>query len=153
MGNKDNILEKAQELANIFAEQDGRRPRIMLATMHLDDKNLKRIATNYADIGFDVDIGSCSKTPAQIAKQAIENDVHILNISSAFTKNLNTLVTQTSKALKTYGRNDIIISVTGEIQNQDYPLLLDIETVVVFELDTKTSDIAINLLELLIGRN
>lgn len=147
----DKSFKKAQELADIFAEQDGRRPRIMVAKMGQDghDRGAKVIATSYADIGFDVDIAPLFQTPAEVAKQAIENDVHILGISSLAAGH-KTLVPQVIEALKTYGRDDIMVIVGGIIPKQDYQFLLDAGATAVFGPGTKISEAAIKILEILI---
>ena len=147
----DNTFKKAQELANIFATQDGRRPRIMIAKMGQDghDRGAKVVATAYADLGFDVDIGPLFQTPQEAAKQAIENDVHILGISSLAAGH-KTLVPQVINALKKYNREDIMVIVGGVIPKQDYQFLFDAGTIAVFGPGTKISEAAIKLLEILI---
>ncbi|MCL4161109.1 UNVERIFIED_CONTAM: hypothetical protein GTU68_011928, partial [Idotea baltica] len=122
----DKSFKKAQELADIFAEQDGRRPRIMIAKMGQDghDRGAKVIATGYADVGFDVDIGPLFQTPQEAAKQAVENDVHILGISSLAAGH-KTLVPQVIDAVKAFGRDDIMVIVGGVIPKQDYQYLFD----------------------------
>ena len=103
----DKSFEKAKQLADEFAKKEGRRPRIMIAKMGQDghDRGAKVVATGYADVGFDVDIGPLFQTPAEAAKQAIENDVHILGVSSLAAGH-KTLVPQVISALKEYGRED-----------------------------------------------
>ncbi|WP_179376177.1 methylmalonyl-CoA mutase [Winogradskyella wichelsiae] len=147
----DKSFQKAKELADKFAEQDGRRPRIMIAKMGQDghDRGAKVIATSYADVGFDVDIGPLFQTPKEAAKQAIENDVHILGISSLAAGH-KTLVPQVIQELKTYGREDIMVIVGGVIPKQDYPYLIDAGAIAVFGPGTKISDAAIQILEILI---
>ncbi|NRD22776.1 methylmalonyl-CoA mutase [Winogradskyella litoriviva] len=147
----DKSFEKARALANKFAEQDGRRPRIMIAKMGQDghDRGAKVIATGYADVGFDVDIGPLFQTPKEAAKQAVENDVHILGISSLAAGH-KTLVPQVIKELKTYGREDIMVIVGGVIPKQDYEYLLDAGATAIFGPGTKISDAAIQILEILI---
>ncbi|NRR90567.1 methylmalonyl-CoA mutase [Winogradskyella undariae] len=147
----DKSFQKAKELADKFAEQDGRRPRIMIAKMGQDghDRGAKVIATSYADVGFDVDIGPLFQTPKEAAKQAIENDVHILGISSLAAGH-KTLVPQVIEELKKYGRDDIMVIVGGVIPKQDYPYLIDAGAVAVFGPGTKISDAAIQILEILI---
>lgn len=148
---QDKSFKRAQELADIFAEQDGRRPRIMVAKMGQDghDRGAKVVATSYADIGFDVDIGPLFETPAEVAKQAVENDIHILGISSLAAGH-KTLVPQVIQALKSYGRDDIMVIVGGVIPKQDYPFLLDAGATAVFGPGTKISETAIKILEILI---
>lgn len=147
----DKSFQKAKILANKFAEQDGRRPRIMIAKMGQDghDRGAKVIATGYADVGFDVDIGALFQTPKEAAKQAVENDVHILGISSLAAGH-KTLVPQVIEELKNYGREDIMIIVGGEIPQQDYQFLFDAGAAAVFGPGTKISDAAIQILELLL---
>ena len=147
----DKSFKKAQELANTFAEQDGRRPRIMIAKMGQDghDRGAKVVATGYADVGFDVDIGPLFLTPKEAAKQAVENDVHILGVSSLAAGH-KTLVPQVIEALKNYGREDIMVIVGGVIPKQDYQYLFDAGAVAVFGPGTKISDAAIKILEVLI---
>ncbi|SFZ93335.1 methylmalonyl-CoA mutase [Flaviramulus basaltis] len=147
----DKSFKKAQELADKFAEQDGRRPRIMIAKMGQDghDRGAKVVATGYADVGFDVDIGPLFQTPQEAAKQAVENDVHILGVSSLAAGH-KTLVPQVIEALKNYGRDDIMVIVGGVIPKQDYQYLFDAGAIAVFGPGTKISDAAIKILEILI---
>lgn len=147
----DNSFKKAQALADSFAEQEGRRPRIMISKMGQDghDRGAKVIATSYADMGFDVDISPLFQTPNEVAKQAIENDVHILGVSSLAGAH-KTLLPQVIEALKGYGRDDIMVIVGGVIPKQDYQFLFDAGVVAVFGPGTKISDAAIQLLEILI---
>ncbi|WP_034044504.1 methylmalonyl-CoA mutase [Wocania ichthyoenteri] len=147
----DKSFKKAKELADVFAEQDGRRPRIMIAKMGQDghDRGAKVVATGYADVGFDVDIGPLFQTPQEAAKQAVENDVHILGVSSLAAGH-KTLVPQVIEALKNYGRDDIMVIVGGVIPKQDYQYLFDAGAVAIFGPGTKISDAAIKILEILI---
>jgi methylmalonyl-CoA mutase len=148
----DKSFQKAKELANQFAEQDGRRPRIMIAKMGQDghDRGAKVIATSYADVGFDVDIGPLFQTPKEAAKQAIENDVHILGVSSLAAGH-KTLLPQVVQELKNYGREDIMVIIGGVIPKQDYQYLLDAGAVAIFGPGTKISEAAIHILEILIN--
>lgn len=148
----DKSFEKAKLLANDFAKTEGRRPRIMIAKMGQDghDRGAKVVATGYADVGFDVDIGPLFQTPAEAAKQAVENDVHILGVSSLAAGH-KTLVPQVIEELKKYGRQDIMVVVGGVIPAQDYKFLFDAGAVAVFGPGTKISDAAIQILEVLIG--
>jgi methylmalonyl-CoA mutase len=148
---EDKSFQKARELADTFAEQDGRRPRIMIAKMGQDghDRGAKVVATGYADVGFDVDIGPLFQTPKEAAKQAVENDVHILGISSLAAGH-KTLVPQVIEELKKYNREDIMVIVGGVIPKQDYQFLFDAGAVAVFGPGTKISDAAIKILEILI---
>ncbi len=147
----DESFKKARELADTFAEQDGRRPRIMIAKMGQDghDRGAKVVATGYADVGFDVDIGPLFQTPQEAAKQAVENDVHILGVSSLAAGH-KTLVPQVIKELEKYGRDDIMVIVGGVIPKQDYQYLFDAGAIAVFGPGTKISDAAIKILEILI---
>ncbi|WP_025124547.1 methylmalonyl-CoA mutase [Myroides odoratimimus] len=148
----DKSFKKARELADKFAEVEGRRPRIMIAKMGQDghDRGAKVVATGYADVGFDVDIGPLFQTPAEAAKQAVENDVHALGVSSLAAGH-KTLVPQVIEELKKYGRDDIMVIVGGVIPAQDYQLLFDAGAVAVFGPGTKISDAAITMLEILLG--
>ncbi|MDO9262189.1 MAG: methylmalonyl-CoA mutase, partial [Flavobacteriaceae bacterium] len=117
-------FNKAIELANQFAEMEGRRPRILVAKMGQDghDRGAKVVATSFADLGFDVDIGPLFQTPKEVAKQAVENDVHILGISSLAAGH-KTLLPLVIEELKKYGRSDILVVVGGVIPSQDYEYL------------------------------
>lgn len=147
----DKSFATARELADKFAEQDGRRPRIMIAKMGQDghDRGAKVVATGYADVGFDVDIGPLFQTPQEAAKQAVENDVHILGVSSLAAGH-KTLVPQVIEELKSYGRDDIMVIVGGVIPKQDYQYLFDAGAVAVFGPGTKISEAAIEILNILI---
>jgi len=147
----DENFERAKQLANAFAKQEGRRPRIMIAKMGQDghDRGAKVVATGYADVGFDVDIGPLFQTPAEAAKQAVENDVHILGVSSLAAGH-KTLVPQVIEELKKHGREDIMVIVGGVIPAQDYQFLFDAGAVAVFGPGTKISEAAIKILEILI---
>lgn len=148
----DLSFEKAKQLANQFAKSEGRRPRIMISKMGQDghDRGAKVVATGYADLGFDVDIGPLFQTAKEAAKQAVENDVHILGVSS-LAGGHKTLVPKVIEALKTYGREDIMVIVGGVIPKQDYQYLFDAGTVAVFGPGTKISETAITVLEILIN--
>ncbi|MDB9874364.1 methylmalonyl-CoA mutase [Flavobacteriaceae bacterium] len=147
----DASFEKAKQLANQFAKTEGRRPRIMIAKMGQDghDRGAKVVATGYADLGFDVDIGPLFQTAEEAAKQAVENDVHILGVSS-LAGGHKTLVPKVIEALKAYGREDIMVIVGGVIPKQDYQYLFDSGTVAVFGPGTKISETAITVLDILI---
>ena len=148
----DVSFEEAKQLANKFAKSEGRRPRIMIAKMGQDghDRGAKVVATGYADLGFDVDIGPLFQTAEEAAKQAVENDVHILGVSS-LAGGHKTLVPRVIEALKTHGREDIMVIVGGVIPKQDYQYLFDAGTVAVFGPGTKISDAAITVLDILIN--
>ncbi|NKI27723.1 methylmalonyl-CoA mutase [Arenibacter sp. 6A1] len=147
----NDSFKKARELADIFAEQEGRRPRIMIAKMGQDghDRGAKVVATGYADLGFDVDIGPLFQTPAEAAKQAVENDVHILGVSS-LAGGHKTLVPQVLQELKVHGREDIMVIVGGVVPKQDYAYLHDAGAVAIYGPGTKISDAAIEILKILI---
>ena len=144
-------FKKARELADKFTELEGRRPRIMIAKMGQDghDRGAKVVATGYADMGFDVDIGPLFQTPAEAAKQAVENDVHILGVSSLAAGH-KTLVPQVIEELKKLGREDIMVIVGGVIPSQDYEFLYKAGTLAVFGPGTVISEAGIKLLEILI---
>jgi len=149
-GDSENF-KKARELADKFSAMEGRRPRIMIAKMGQDghDRGAKVVATGYADIGFDVDIGPLFQTPAEAAKQAVENDVHILGVSSLAAGH-KTLVPQVIEELKKLGREDILVIVGGVIPPQDYDFLYQSGAVAIFGPGTVISDAATKLLEILI---
>ena len=148
---EDSSFQKAQDLADKFAEIDGRRPRIMIAKMGQDghDRGAKVVASSYADLGFDVDIGPLFQTPEESAKQAVENDVHILGISSLAAGH-KTLVPSVIEELKRLGREDIMVIVGGVIPTKDYQFLFDAGAVAVFGPGTKISEAAVELLNILI---
>ena len=148
---QDDAFNEARKKADQFAAQDGRRPRIMIAKMGQDghDRGAKVVATGYADIGFDVDIGPLFQTPEETAKQAVENDVHILGVSSLAAGH-KTLVPKVVDELKKYGREDIMVIVGGVIPKQDYDFLYDAGAIAVFGPGTKISETAIQLLDILI---
>ena len=148
----DKSFEKAKQMADEFAKQEGRRPRIMIAKIGQDghDRGAKVVATGYADVGFDVDIGPLFQTPEEAAKQAVENDVHVLGVSSLAAGH-KTLVPQVIAELKKYGREDIMVVVGGVIPAQDYQFLFDSGAVAVFGPGTKISEAAIKILEILMG--
>jgi len=148
---KDKDFEKAIELADQFAKLEGRRPRIMIAKMGQDghDRGAKVIATSFADIGFDVDMGPLFQTPAEAARQAVENDVHILGVSSLAAGH-KTLVPQVIEELKKLGREDIMVIAGGVIPQQDYDFLYNAGVFGVFGPGTKIPSAAIKILELLI---
>ena len=149
MEDKDFI--KARALTNQFAKLAGRRPRIMVAKMGQDghDRGAKVIATSFADIGFDVDIGPLFQTPEEAAKQAVENDVHILGVSSLAAGH-KTLVPQVIEALKNLDREDIMVIAGGVIPQQDYDYLFKAGVVGVFGPGTKISKAAIEIVDILI---
>src|SRR5690606_11121140 len=146
----DDNFAKAKQLAYEFAKLEGRRPRIMIAKMGQDghDRGAKVVATGYADVGFDVDMAPLFQTPAEAAKQAVENDVHILGVSS-LAAGRNTLVPQLIEELKNYGREDIMVIVGGVIPTQYYHYLFDAGAVAVFGPGTKITAAAITILNVL----
>ncbi len=150
---KDQDFITAQELSNKFAELEGRRPRIMIAKMGQDghDRGAKVIATSFADIGFDVDIGPLFQTPKEAAMQAIENDVHILGVSSLAAGH-KTLVPQVIAELKALGREDIEVVVGGVIPKQDYEFLNSVGVLGIFGPGTKIATAAIDILNNLINK-
>ena len=147
-------FKKAVELADKFATMEGRRPRIMVAKMGQDghDRGAKVIATAFADMGYDVDIGPLFQTPAEAAKQAVENDVHVLGVSSLAAGH-KTLVPQVIEELKKLGREDIIVIVGGVIPPQDYDYLYKAGAAAVFGPGSIISECAIKILNLLIEAN
>jgi methylmalonyl-CoA mutase len=148
---EDPLFKKAKELADKFAALEGRRPRIMIAKLGQDghDRGAKVVATGYADLGFDVDIGPLFQTPKEATKQAVENDAHILGISSLAAGH-KTLVPQVIAELKRYEREDIMVIVGGVIPTQDYQFLFDAGAVGIFGPGTKIAQAAIDMLTILI---
>ena len=148
---EDKDFSKARELTAKFTSLEGRRPRIMIAKMGQDghDRGAKVIATSFADIGFDVDIGPLFQTPAEAAKQAVENDAHILGVSSLAAGH-KTLIPQVIEELKKHGREDIMVVAGGVIPQQDYDFLYKAGVFGVFGPGTKISKAAQEILELLI---
>lgn len=150
--NDDDMFRKACAMADDFATMEGRRPRIMIAKMGQDghDRGAKVVATGYADIGFDVDVGPLFQTPAESAKQAVENDVHILGVSSLAAGH-KTLVPQVIEELKKHGREDIMVIVGGVIPPQDYAFLYKAGAVAVFGPGTSIPEAAVKMLEIMIA--
>jgi methylmalonyl-CoA mutase len=149
---QDKDFVKARELADEFASLDGRRPRIMVAKMGQDghDRGAKVIATSFADLGFDVDIGPLFQTPNEAAKQAIENDIHIIGISSLAAGH-KTLVPDLIAELAKSNREDIMVVAGGVIPKQDYDFLYDSGVTAIFGPGTVISKAAQKLLEILIN--
>lgn len=147
----DKDFNKAKDLANQFAELEGRRPRIMITKLGQDghDRGAKVVSSGYADLGFDVDIGPLFQSPQEAVKQAVENDVHILGVSSLAAGH-KTLVPQVIAELKKYGREDIMVIAGGVIPTQDYQFLFDAGVVGVYGPGTKISKAAIEILNILI---
>lgn len=148
---KDGEFERACGLAKQFAEKEGRQPRIMIAKMGQDghDRGAKVVATGYADIGFDVDMGPLFQTPAEAAKQAVENDVHVFGVSSLAAGH-KTLVPQVIEELKKLGREDIMVICGGVIPAQDYDFLYNAGAVAIFGPGTSVSKAASEILTLLL---
>ncbi|HET8737672.1 MAG TPA: methylmalonyl-CoA mutase [Pricia sp.] len=151
---EDESFKKARERSDLFAEQDGRRPRILIAKMGQDghDRGAKVVATGYADLGFDVDIGPLFQTPAEVAKQAVENDVHILGVSS-LAGGHKTLIPQVIEELAKYGRNDIMVIVGGVVPKQDHAFLLDCGVTTIFGPGSKIPEAAVKILNILLEKN
>ncbi len=150
---QNKAFHEARKLADKFEEQEGRRPRIMVAKMGQDghDRGAKVISTSFADLGFDVDIGPLFQTPKEAAKQAVENDVHILGVSSLAAGH-KTLVPQVMDELSKYGRDDIMVIVGGVIPNQDYQYLYDKGVAAVFGPGTVIPDAANKILHILLDK-
>jgi methylmalonyl-CoA mutase len=146
----DEVFAKATRLANEFAELDGRRPRILIVKLGQDghDRGARIIASGFADIGFDVDVGPLFQTPEEAAQQAVDNDVHVLGISSLAAGH-KTLVPAARKALHEFGRPDIRVVAGGVIPPQDYDILRDMGVSAVFGPGTPVAKAAIEILELL----
>ncbi|MDT7798612.1 MAG: methylmalonyl-CoA mutase, partial [Actinomycetota bacterium] len=144
---KSQNVEKARSLVEEFAEAEGRRPRILVAKMGQDghDRGQKVIATGFADIGFDVDVGPLFSTPAEVARQAIEADVHVVGVSSLAAGHLS-LVPALRHELAELGREDIMVVVGGVIPPQDYPALREAGAAAIFGPGTVLADAAIDLL-------
>lgn len=147
----DKDFKKAKELCEKFAKMEGRQPRIMIAKLGQDghDRGAKVVATGYADLGFDVDVGPLFQTPAEAAKQAVENDVHVLGISSLAAGH-KTLVPQVIEELKKLGREDIMVIAGGVIPPQDYDFLYKAGVVAIFGPGTSVSVAGRKILEILI---
>jgi methylmalonyl-CoA mutase len=150
---EDEDFQRARDLADEFAEVAGRRPRILIAKMGQDghDRGAKVIATSFADMGFDVDIGPLFQTPQEAARQAVENDVHILGVSS-LAGGHKTLVPEVMDELERYGRDDILVICGGVIPHQDYQYLYDRGVTGVFGPGTVISTAAANILEVLMDQ-
>jgi len=146
----DQWFEKAQKAVREFALQEGRQPRIMVAKMGQDghDRGAKVVATGYADLGFDVDVGPLFQTPEETAKQAVENDVHILGVSSLAAGHMR-LVPQVIQALADLGRRDIMVIVGGVIPEDDHKALYEAGVVAIYGPGTNLSQAALELIEIL----
>jgi methylmalonyl-CoA mutase len=150
----DTLFQKASQLADQFAALEGRRPRIMIAKMGQDghDRGAKVVATGFADLGFDVDIGALFQAPKETAKQAVENDVHVLGVSSLAAGH-KTLIPQVIEELKKYEREDMLVIAGGVIPAKDYQFLFDAGVSGVFGPGTQLAKAAIDILEILIKRS
>ena len=148
----DATFEKAKVLAMEFAKKEGRQPRIMIAKMGQDghDRGAKVVATGYADCGFDVDMGPLFQTPEEAARQAVENDVHVLGVSSLAAGH-KTLVPQVIAELKKLGREDILVIAGGVIPAQDYDFLYKAGVAAIFGPGSPVSSAAVSILELLLN--
>ncbi|MGL5317674.1 MAG: methylmalonyl-CoA mutase family protein, partial [Bacteroidales bacterium] len=148
---KDADFMRACELAEKFAKEEGRQPRIMIAKMGQDghDRGAKVVATGYADCGFDVDMGPLFQTPAEAARQAVENDVHVLGVSSLAAGH-KTLVPQVIEELKKLGREDIIVIAGGVIPAQDYDFLYQSGVAAIFGPGTSVARAAVQILDILL---
>ncbi|MCB1171650.1 MAG: cobalamin-dependent protein, partial [Leptospiraceae bacterium] len=146
-------FKRATGLADEFAEKEGRRPRILVAKMGQDghDRGAKVISTSFADLGFDVDIGPLFQTPEEVARQAVENDVHILGVSSLAAGH-KTLVPQVVEELKKLNRPDIMVVVGGVIPQQDYDFLYEKGAAAIFGPGTVIAQAAASILEILLGK-
>ncbi len=147
----DKDYNEARELVARFAEKEGRQPRIMIAKIGQDghDRGAKVVSTGYADIGFDVDIGPLFQTPAEAARQAVENDVHILGISSLAAGH-KTLIPETLNELKKLGRDDILVIAGGVIPPGDYRFLYDAGVAAIFGPGTSVAAAAVQILKILL---
>ncbi len=150
----DRDLEEAKKLVSAFAEKEGRQPRIMIAKMGQDghDRGARVVATGYADIGFDVDIGPLFQAPEETAKQAVENDVHIIGVSS-LAGGHKTLIPKLIEELKKNGRDDIIVVAGGVIPPQDYKFLYDAGVAAIFGPGTSVTSAARQIMEILLYSN
>ena len=148
---QDPDFVRAQQMCADFAKREGRQPRIMIAKMGQDghDRGAKVVATGYADCGFDVDMGPLFQTPAEAARQAVENDVHILGVSSLAAGH-KTLIPQIIEELKKLGREDISVIVGGVIPAQDYDELYRDGAAAIFGPGTPIAKAAIKILEILL---
>jgi methylmalonyl-CoA mutase len=149
-GGGQGPTEEVRRLVQQFEQAEGRRPRILVAKMGQDghDRGQKVIATAFADLGFDVDIGPLFQSPAETARQAVENDVHLVGVSTLAAGHL-TLVPQLREELRKHGREDILIVVGGVIPSQDYPALYEAGAVAVFGPGTVVGEAAVQLLQVL----
>ena len=145
-----NTLKKVQQLTDTFAKLEGRRPRILVTDMGKPnlEPNTKALAAGYADVGFDVDIAPLFQTPQEIAKQAIENDVHVV-CATSFTMENSKDIVQLIETLKNYTRNDILVMVYSNMPTESQQRLLNVGVEAVMHPNTKTSDAATKILAIL----
>ena len=148
---KDTDFARACELTEEFAKKEGRRPRIMIAKMGQDghDRGAKVVATGYADCGFDVDMGPLFQTPAEAARDAVENDVHVVGVSSLAAGH-KTLIPQIIEELKKLGREDILVIAGGVIPAQDYDFLYKAGVVAIFGPGTSVAKAAVQIMDILL---
>ena len=148
VGEETSTVKAVRDLVDKFSEREGRQPRILVAKMGQDghDRGQKVIATAFADLGFDVDIGPLFSTPAEAARQAVENDVHIVGASSLAAGHL-TLIPELKEALAAEGRDDIMIVVGGVVPSQDFDALIDAGATAIFPPGTVIAEAAAELLE------
>ena len=144
---------KAQAMADEFAKLEGRRPRIMIAKMGQDghDRGAKVVATGYADCGFDVDMGPLFQTPAEAAREAVENDVHVVGASSLAAGH-KTLIPQLIEELKKLGREDIMVIAGGVIPAQDYDFLYQAGVAAIFGPGTSVAKAAVEMMKILLDK-
>ena len=147
VGEEDEAIEGTRRAVAAFAEEEGRRPRLLVAKMGQDghDRGQKVIATAFADLGFDVDVGPLFATPAETARQAVENDVHVVGVSSLAAGHL-TLVPALKGELAKLGREDILVVVGGVVPPQDYDALYEAGAAAIFGPGTVISEAALELL-------
>lgn len=147
MGERGSV-KQVEALVKEFVSHEGRRPRILLAKMGQDghDRGQKVVSTAYADLGFDVDVGPLFQTPEETARQAVENDVHVVGVSSLAAGHL-TLVPQLKSELAKLGREDIMIVVGGVIPPQDFQALLEAGAAAIYPPGTVIPEAAVDLLE------
>jgi methylmalonyl-CoA mutase len=148
--NDEKSFEEVRKMTDEFANREGRRPRIMIAKMGQDghDRGAKVVATAYADMGFDVDVGPLFQTPEETAKQAVENDVHVVGMSS-LAGGHKTLLPQLVEELKKLGREDIVVICGGVIPAQDYEFLYQHGASAIFGPGTKIPDAGRRIMELI----
>lgn len=147
-GEQSDVINRVRSITDEFAEKSGRRPRIMIAKIGQDghDRGAKVIATAFADLGFDVDVGPLFQTPVETAKQAVENDVHVVGMSS-LAGGHKTLLPELRKELNKLGGNEILILCGGVIPRQEYEFLYNNGADLIFGPGTKIPDAALTLME------